>query len=249
MTFLEHLEELRGALIHSIIFIVIAGVIAWPLSSWLQEYVIRHVTGDLKDVVFMAGKPLGPLSARLKVTLAAACLIAAPLVIGRLWLFVSPGLMKKEKRLVVPSLALSIGLFYAGFLLSFVFMGPQVPSILLGFSTPSVHNMIAIDDVMSLVLTLSLACGLVGEVPLILCFLVWVGIVSPMTLVKQWRMAVVVILVVAALITPGDYGITMLLIALPIAGLYVLSVFLAFAVVRKRRVPPRPPEEPSDSLS
>ena len=235
MTFLEHLEELRGALLHSILFIVLAAVVSWPLSGWLQEYVIRHVSSNLGDVTFMAGKPLGPLAARLKVTLAAACLIAAPLVLTRLWMFVAPGLLKKERKLVVPVLVISIGLFYAGFLLSFAFLGPQVPSILLEFSTPSVQNMVAIDDVMSLILSLSFACGLVGEVPLVLTFLAWAGIVSPMALVRGWRLAVVLILIAAALVTPGDYGITMLLIALPIAGLYVISVFLAFLVTRKRR--------------
>jgi sec-independent protein translocase protein TatC len=243
MSFLEHLEELRGALIHSIIFIVVAAAIAWPLSAWLQEFVIRHVKGDMSDAVFIAGKPLGPLGARLKVTLAAACLLAAPAVLVRMWMFVAPGLLKREKKLVIPVLFASIVLFYTGFLASFLILGPQVPSILLGFGTPSVQNFVAIDEVMSLILTLSLACGLVGEVPLVLMFLVWAGIVQPRTLVKQWRLAVVLILVTAALITPGDYGITMLLIALPIAGLYVVSVFLAFLVARKPRVPPRISQE------
>jgi sec-independent protein translocase protein TatC len=245
MSFLEHLEELRGALIHSILFIVVAAVVSWPLSGWLQEYVIRHVTSDLGGIIFMAGKPLGPLTARLKVTLAAACLIAAPLVLSRLWMFVAPGLLRKEKRLAIPALVVSIGLFYAGFLLSFLLLGPRVPSILLEFSTPSVQNMVGIDDVMSLILSLSFACGLVGEVPLVITFLSWVGILSPMALVRQWRLAVVLILIAAALVTPGDYGITMLLIALPIAGLYVMSVFLAFLVTRKRRGPKPPGIHPS----
>ena len=91
------------------------------------------------------------------------------------------------------------------------------------------------DDVMSLVLSLSVACGIVGEVPLVLTFLAWIGIISPESLVRHWRLAVVLILIAAAVVTPGDYGITMLLIALPIAGLYVISIFLAYLVTRKRR--------------
>src|SRR6185436_10844395 len=105
------------------------------LSAWLQEFVIHHVKGDLPDIIFFAGKPLGNLSARLKVTLAAACLIAAPLVLVRIWMFVAPGLLKREKKMVLPILAVSIVLFYAGFLASFVYMGPQIPRILLGFGT------------------------------------------------------------------------------------------------------------------
>lgn len=235
MTFLEHLEELRKALIHSVIFLVLAAAAAWPISGWLQEFVITHVQSRVGDVVFMAGKPLGPLSARLKVTLAAALLLAAPLILFRLWLFIAPGLLRKEKRLAIPVMAISVLLFYSGFLAAFLIMGPQIPEILLGFGTPSVRNFLAIDDVMSLVLTLSLACGLVGEVPLVLTFLAWTGFLSPETLVRQWRIAVVLILVAAAIITPGDYGITMLLIALPIAGLYVVSIFLAFLVTKNRR--------------
>lgn len=234
MTFLEHLEELRKALLHSILFVAAAGIVAWPVSGWLQEFVIRHVTGTTAGVIFMAGKPLGPLTARLKVTLAAGCLLAAPVVLARLWMFVGPGLHRHEKRLVVPVLAASVALFYAGFLLAFFFLGPQIPQILLGFGTRSVQNILAVDDVMSLVLTLSLSCGLVGQVPLVVSFLVWAGIVSPAALIRQWRVAVVAILVVAAVITPGDYGLTMLVIALPIAGLYVLSVFLAVLVSRNR---------------
>jgi sec-independent protein translocase protein TatC len=114
-------------------------------------------------------------------------------------------------------------------------MGPQVPDVLLGFGTKSVQNYLAIDDVMSLVLMLSLASGVVGEVPLVITFLAWLGVIKPATLVRQWRLATVFIMIAAALITPGDYGLTMLLIAVPIAGLYVLSIFLAMLVTRNRR--------------
>jgi sec-independent protein translocase protein TatC len=203
MSFLEHLDELRGAILHSVIFLVVAAILAWPLSAWLQEFVIGHVSGARGDVVFMAGKPLGPLSARLKVTLTAACLLAAPAVFFRLWMFVAPGLLHRERKLILPVIAVSLILFYGGFLASFLTLGPQVPGILLEFSTASVQSYVAIDDVMSLILSLSLACGLVGEVPLVISFLVWI------------------------------------LIALPIAALYVLSVFLAVFISRRRR-PPRP---------
>ncbi|MDZ4804781.1 MAG: twin-arginine translocase subunit TatC [Candidatus Eisenbacteria bacterium] len=235
MSFLDHLEELRRAVLHSVIVLVVAGAVAWPASGWLQEFVITHVSGRVDNMVFMAGKPLGPLSARLKVTLAAALLMAAPLILFRLWMFVAPGLKTTERRYAVPVIATSVLLFHAGFLLSFFIMGPQVPEILLGFGTKSVQNFLAIDDVMSLVLSLSVACGIVGEVPLVLTFLAWIGIISPESLVRQWRLAVVLILIAAAVVTPGDYGITMLLIALPIAGLYVISIFLAYLVTRKRR--------------
>lgn len=235
MSFLDHLEELRSAILHCVIVLAVAGAVAWPFSGWLQEFVITHVSGQVDNMVFMAGKPLGPLSARLKVTLAAALLMAVPLVLFRLWLFVAPGLKTTERRYAIPVIATSVVLFYAGFLSAFFYMGPQVPEILLGFGTKSVQNFLAIDDVMSLVLSLSVACGIVGEVPLVLTFLAWVGIISPEVLVRQWRIAVVLILIAAAVVTPGDYGITMLLIAVPIAGLYVISIFLAFFVTRKRR--------------
>lgn len=235
MTFLQHLEELRRAIVHCVIFLAVAAAVAWPVSGWLQEFVLSHVQSRVGDVVFMAGKPLGPLAARLKVTLAAALMLAAPFILFRLWLFVAPGLLTKERRYAVPVIASSVLLFYAGFLSAFLLMGPQVPEILLGFGTESVRNYLAIDDVMSLVLSLSVACGVVGEVPLVLTFLAWVGILEPAALVRQWRMAVVLILVAAAIVTPGDYGITMLLIALPIAGLYVVSIFLAYLVTRRRR--------------
>ena len=235
MSFLEHLEELRSAILHSVIVLVIAGAVAWPVSGWLQEFVITHVSSRMDGMVFMAGKPLGPLSARLKVTLAAALLLAAPLILFRLWMFVAPGLKSTERRYAIPVIATSVVLFHAGFLLAFFYMGPQVPEILLGFGTKSVQNYLSIDDVMSLVLSLSVACGIVGEVPLVLTFLAWVGIISPESLVRQWRLAVVLILIAAAVVTPGDYGITMLLIAMPIAGLYIISIFLAYLVTRKRR--------------
>lgn len=225
------------ALLHSVIFLIIAAALAWPISAELQEYVIRHVTSGPAGVEFIAGKALGPLSARLKVMLAAALMLAAPAILIRLWMFVGPGLMRREKKVVIPSIVASVLLFYAGFLAAFIYMGPQMPGILLGFSTPSVRNVVAVDDVMSLVLTLSLSCGLVGEVPLVIVFLSWVGIVTPSALVRQWRMALVVIMIASALITPGDYGITMLLVALPIAGLYIISILLAAFVTRNRRRP------------
>lgn len=237
MSFLEHLEALRSAIMHSLFFLIAACLPAWFVSAHLQEFIIRHVTSGPGDVQFIAGEAMGPLSARVKVMLAAALMLAAPAILTRLWMFVGPGLLRKEKKIVIPTIAASVGLFYTGFILSFMYMGPQVPGILLGFSTPSVKNVIGINDVMSLVLTLSLSCGLVGEVPLVIVFLAWVGIVSPGMLMRQWRIATVVILIVAAVITPGDYGITMLLVALPIVGLYLISILLAWFVTRNRKRP------------
>ena len=57
MSFLDHLEELRGAILHSVIVLVVAGIVAWPISGWLQEFVITHVRGNASDIVFMAGNP------------------------------------------------------------------------------------------------------------------------------------------------------------------------------------------------
>ena len=237
MSFLEHLEALRSAIMHSIFFLIAACAVAWPISARLQEFIIKHVTSGPGDIEFIAGEALGPLSARIKVMLAAAIILAAPAILIRLWMFVGPGLLRKEKKVVIPAIAASVGLFYAGFILSFLYMGPSVPGILLGFSTSSVRNMVGINDVMSLVLTLSLSCGVVGEVPLVIVFLAWVGIVTPGALLRQWRIAIVVILIIAAVITPGDYGVTMLLVALPIVGLYLVSILLAWFVTRKRRRP------------
>ena len=237
MSFLEHLEALRSAIMHSIFFLIAACAVAWPISARLQEFIIKHVTSGPGDIEFIAGEALGPLSARVKVMLAAAIILAAPAILIRLWMFVGPGLLRKEKKVVIPAIAASVALFYAGFILSFLYMGPSVPGILLGFSTASVKNMVGINDVMSLVLTLSLSCGLVGEVPLVIVFLAWVGIVTPGALLRQWRIAIVVILIIAAVITPGDYGVTMLLVALPIVGLYLVSILLAWFVTRKRRRP------------
>jgi len=237
MSFLDHLEALRSAIMHSLFFLIGACALAWPISARLQEFIIRHVTSGPGNIEFIAGEALGPLSARLKVMLAAAIILAAPAILIRLWMFVGPGLLRKEKKIVIPAIAVSVALFYAGFILSFLYLGPSIPGILLGFSTESVKNVIGINNVMSLVLTLSLSCGLVGEVPLVIVFLAWAGIVTPGALLRQWRIAIVVILIVAAVITPGDYGITMLLVALPIVGLYLISILLAWFVTRKRKRP------------
>jgi sec-independent protein translocase protein TatC len=229
MTFLEHLEDLRRALWMSSVAIAAGMAGGWFLAPRvLQDLIARTV----KHTIVLS--PFEAFNERFKLTFILGLGMALPVVFWQAWSFVVPGLLKKE-RTWVPWLALgSMVLFALGALAAYGYVVPLVVHVLETFLLPGIANEIRLSALLDFTYNLALACGILMQLPMVALVLTAIGIVTPRFLLRQWRIALVMIFILTALITPGDVVSAQVVMGIPMVVLYFLSVMLSFLVARKR---------------
>jgi sec-independent protein translocase protein TatC len=230
MGFLDHLEELRSTLIASLVAWVLASVVIWFFSAQILDFLIHHL--PVKNLYFFA--PGEAFTVRMKLSFVFGVLVAFPYLIYRAWRFVSPGLFRSEKSLVFPVISISVALFYLGLVFAYWVMMPFVLRFFVTFGTESLTPMLSVEKYFGFVAKLSFSFGLVFQLPLVVILLTWLGVVSARTMLAQWRWAIVIIFVAAAIFTPPD-PISQICMALPLCVLFFASVAAAFAVERRAK--------------
>lgn len=246
MTFLEHLDELRKVLVHVAAACLAGAIAGWWLAPVVLEDVIRRTVKQA--AVF---SPLEAFNERFKLALILGLFLALPIVLHRVWSFVVPGLLKRERSWVLPMAMASLVLFAVGAWAAYGYVVPLVIDVLSGFMTPSMKSEIRLAALLGFVYNLALACGLVFQLPLVTMTLTAIGIVTPGALLRQWRYAIVASFLVTALITPGDVVTAQLVMGVPMMLLYFVSVGLAWLVARRRReadARARPAKEGEDAI-
>ena len=229
MSFLQHLEDLRRALWKASVAVAIGMAGGWFLAPRaLSDLIARTV----KHAVVLS--PFEMFNERIKLTFILGVAIAAPVVFWQAWAFVVPGLLKKE-RTWIPWLAIgSMVLFGLGAWAAYGYVVPLVVHVLEQFLVPGVTTEIRLSALLEFTYNLAIACGLLMQMPMVALLLTAIGIVTPQFLLRQWRGAIVVIFIVTAIITPGDVVSAQVIMGLPMALLYFVSVGLSFLVARKR---------------
>ncbi len=229
MSFLEHLEELRGVLLHSIVAFAIGTAGFWFVSGWLLDFLVSGL--PVEQLNFFA--PSEAFMTRLRLSAVFGFVVAFPYILARVWAYISPGLFRDERKRMLPIIVSSSALFYAGVIFCYQVMIPIVVDFLLGFQTERLAPMISVNAYFTMVARLCLTFGLVFQLPVVVLLLAIAGLVTPRFLLKQWRYAVVVVFIAAAILTPPDPA-SQVLMALPILLLYILSVLMAMVVVRRK---------------
>ncbi|KPL01163.1 MAG: hypothetical protein AMJ91_01300 [candidate division Zixibacteria bacterium SM23_73_3] len=230
MGFLDHLEELRGRIIKSLICIILFSIGAYVFS----ERLIELVTRPIPEVYFMA--PTEAFSTRIKISLIAGIIVSVPVLFYHLWKFIVPGLFEKEIKMIIPAVLASTIFFLIGAVFCFLFVLPLSMKFLLGFGTEKLKPMIKIKDYISFVSYMILAFGAVFELPVISYFLGKMGIITARTLIKGRRFAVTAILILAAIITPPDI-FSQFMLAGPLYFLYEVSIVVVKIIQRKKHTP------------
>jgi sec-independent protein translocase protein TatC len=231
MTFWEHVEELRRAVIGSLIALAITTSAAWFVSGRVLDLVIQHTA---KSAVFLS--PTEAFSARMRVALTLGVLAALPVILFRLWRFVVPGLLERERSLLAPLVALSVVFFLLGTAFGFFILVPAMTRVLLGFGTEHLSPVLSIGSTLGFVLGMSLAAGAMFELPLVVAVLAYAGVVTPAFLLRRWREAILSIAVASAVLTPGDALSTTVMFGLPVVLLYFVSILFAAVVRRRKRI-------------
>jgi len=238
MGFLDHLEELRSRLVYSIAAVAVGFFACWWKVEVIYEIMQRPIMNALKangmseKLVYL--NPTEPFNLYLKIAALAGLFLTSPFVLYQVWMFISPGLYRNEKRYVVPFMVSTITLFAAGGYFGYKVVYPRALDFLIHFGR-QFQPMITIGEYTSLFLSIILGMGLIFEMPILIFFLALMGIVSAGFMWKNFRYSILVIFIIAAIVTPTPDVLNMCIFAAPMIALYVFSIAIAWAVHPKQR--------------
>jgi sec-independent protein translocase protein TatC len=235
----SHLVELRARLLRGVVGVLVVFLALMPFSQRLYAWVAGPMLATLPEGgSLQAIDVASPFFTPLKLAFVAALVIAAPWLLYQAWAFVAPGLYRHEKRLAVPLLVSSVGLFYAGCAFAYFAVLPAVFGFLAAVSPEGVAVMPDIARYLDFVLVIFLAFGLCFEVPVAVVILVALGWVRVEQLKEARGYVIVGIFIIAAIITPPDV-ISQLMLAFPMMLLYEIGI-LAARLVQPRTAPVDP---------
>ena len=238
MGFLDHLEELRRRLVYSIAAVAVGFFACWGFRERIYAIMQKPIMDALKanglseKLVYL--NPIDPFNLYLKIAALAGLFLTSPFVLYQVWMFISPGLYRNEKRYVVPFMASTIALFSAGGYFGYRIVYPRALDFLIGFGS-QFQPMITISEYTSLFLSIILGMGLIFEMPILIFFLALMGIVSAGFMWKNFRYAILIIFIIAAIVTPTPDPGSMCIFAAPMVALYGLSIGIAWLVHPKQR--------------
>ena len=241
MGFLDHLEELRRRILYSIVAVAVGFFACWGYAEKIYEIMQRPImvalqhNGISEKLVYL--NPTEPFNLYIKIGAMAGLFVASPFVLYQIWLFISPGLYRHEKRYVIPFMFSTVGLFLGGGYFGYKLVYPQALEFLIGYGK-QFQPMITIGEYTDLFLTIIIGMGVIFEMPILVFFLSLMGIVTAGWMWRNLRYSILVIFIIAAILTPTTDILNMCIFAAPMVALYVLSIAIAWLVhptQRKKR--------------
>ena len=236
MSFLEHLDELRKRIIWALGGVVAGFAIAVLFLNQLYLFVIGPMHALLKpgqQLIFT--DPTEALMIKLKIAVIAGILVASPLVMTQVWLFIAPGLYVNEKKAAVPFVLFSSALFILGAAFAHYYVFPLTYVFMASFSDDILTYMPRIEPTFSLWMKLVLTFGLVFQMPSLVLFLSKLGLVTAGFLWRNFKYAILVIAIIGAVLSPGTDPVGQLALSVPMIVLYILSIGLAWIFGKKRK--------------
>jgi sec-independent protein translocase protein TatC len=257
MSFLDHLEELRWHLIRSTVIVVIIGVLAFLMRDFIFDTIIfgpkkedfptykifckfsrllgfsEAFCGGAPDFRIQSRLMAGQFSAHIWTSIWAGFIIGFPFILHEMWKFISPGLYEKERKksrgfIIIASLLFIMGVFFGYYVVA-----PLSINFLRGYRvSEEVFNDIDLSSYISTVRAAVIACGLIFELPIVIFFLTKVGLVTPEILKKYRKMALVIVLIISAVITPPDVA-SQIIVAIPVLLLYQVSIYISGYVLKR----------------
>jgi sec-independent protein translocase protein TatC len=238
MPLLAHLEELRKRIIFSVLGVIVGFLSCWSYADRIFGLVQQPLIQALRHHGLPGGlvylNPTEPFNLYLEVGFVAGLFAASPFVFYQLWLFIAPGLYRKEKRYVLPFLLSTVGLFIAGGLFGYKMVYPASLDFLIGYGD-RFQPMITIGEYTKLFVTIIVGLGLIFEMPILVFFLALMRVITARWMWRNFRYSILAIFVIAAMITPTTDILNMCLFAAPMIALYGISIGVAWLVNPARR--------------
>jgi len=234
--FFSHLKELRDRLVVCIVAIAIAFVFTYYFKERLFDFLMQPFIKVMPaQSSFIFTGITEAFITYFKISVVAALFVAAPVILFEFWMFVSPGLYENEKKYVYPFIFFGSLCFVSGALFCYFFVMPNMYRFFVSYAREFVIPMPDLKNYMSLTLKLLIIFGIIFELPLVAFYLSKAGIINPTMLRKKRRYAILAIFIISAVITPPDV-VSMILVALPLCGLYELGILIAKVFGKKETV-------------
>jgi sec-independent protein translocase protein TatC len=252
MGFMEHLGELRKKITVSLIAVCISFVAAFNYSEVMLKslmfplrynldfsvkkmYIYFVAQDKLQNTKLVFLAPAEGFWMNMKIALVAGFVFALPVIFQQLWSFISPGLHRKEKKYVVPFVFIATGLFLIGASFCFFIVLPFAMSFLLSYKVGDfMMPMLSVGQYVDFCLKFILAFGVVFELPVFIVFATRIGLVTPKTLAKNRRYAILIAFIVAAILTPTPDIFNQTLMAIPMIVLYEVGILVSRIIVRPK---------------
>ena len=228
MPFTTHLEELRNRLVRILAAVGIGFVVCYNFKEWLFKVITKPLADVLPAKSFMiyTGMPEA-FFIYMQIAFFASLFLTSPYCLYQIWKFISPGLLAREKKYVLPFVLVSSALFTGGVLFGYFIVLPPAFKFFVSFSSDFLKPMFSLREYLSLTLKFLLGFGVSFQLPVFLFFMTKIGIVNHRMLSKQRRYAILLIFIVAAVLTPSPDAVTQTLMALPLIVLYEIGIVVS----------------------
>lgn len=229
----EHLEELRRRLIRSLAALAVGTALCYSRAEILYRMLLSPLTDRLPgDSRLIFTELTEAFLTYFKLALWGGFLLASPVIFYQVWMFVSPGLFRKERKIVISFAAWSAAAFLAGTGFAYFFAVPAIFSFFLSYGGATIVAMPSMKESLSLILRILLLFGVLFEIPLVLFLAGWAGILSPEILRRGRKGAVLGVFLLGAILTPPDV-VSQILVAIPIYALYEAGILLCALGARR----------------
>jgi sec-independent protein translocase protein TatC len=234
MTFLEHLDELRKRITHAVVALLVGFLIAFAFINQIVDFVYQRLAADIPGGAFIYTDPGEAFYIYIKIAAIAGLLISSPYVMWQVWLFIAPGLYANEKKLAIPFVICASGLFISGAAFSHYVLFPLAWRFFASFSNEFIKFTPRVEPVFDLYVRLILALGVVFQLPILMFVLARFGIVTARFLIKNFKYAVLIMFIAAAIVTPDGSVVNQVVMAAPMIALYIVSIGVAWLFGKKR---------------
>jgi sec-independent protein translocase protein TatC len=234
MTFLEHLDELRKRITHAVVALLVGFVIAFAFVERIWVFVFARLTADVPGHALIYTEPGEAFFLYIKLAAIAGLLIASPYVMLQVWLFIAPGLYANEKKLAIPFVVCATTLFISGAAFSHYILFPLAWRFFASFTNEYIAFTPRVAPVFDLYVRLVLALGVIFQLPMLIFALARFGMVTARFLIKNFKYAVLIMFVVAAIATPDGSVVNQVVMTAPMIVLYLISIGVAWLFGRKR---------------
>mgnify|MGYP000915465547 CR=1 FL=1 len=240
MSFLEHLEELRSRLIKCLMGLAVAFIASLIFANQLWKIVSEPATSALRHLGFtdklVQITPMETFSTVwVKLPMLSSIFLVSPWILYQAWAFIAPGLYKRERRWAAPFVIVSAGLFITGGVFAYFVAFRYGLEFLLGIGRDiSIQPMVSVTEYFDLFVNVTLGVGLVFELPVLIFFLTLLRIASPGFLIRHSRYAILIIVIIAAIVTPTPDVFNLMLFAIPMCALFFVGVFAGYLLVLNR---------------
>lgn len=238
MSLTEHLMELRKRLSRSLIALGIGFGVCYYFKDRIFDVITKPLTEVLPKSSYLIYTGMTEaFFTYMKIAFFASLILTSPYILYQIWKFIAPGLLPKEKKLVVPFVISSTALFIGGVLFGYFVVLPPAFKFFVSFNNQYLQALLSFKDYLSLFVTFLLGFGISFELPIFIFFLTKLGVVNAKILSQQRRYAILIIFVVAAVLTPSPDALSQILMAIPLLFLYEISIFVSKFAQKKEKSP------------